>query len=120
MGAIVPDHLPDVLGVLVLGQHDGMLVVGVVLHATAMYMPSSPPRVAVGPHINLVFGVHHLVSAGSDRDRCFHNTGGRRGPTCWTGVLGKPDAVGVLVEGRLAGVLVTVHHCLGTVHWLGG
>ena len=39
---IVAVILPGVLGVLVLGLHDGMLVVGVVLHAAAMSMPSSP------------------------------------------------------------------------------
>ena len=62
---LVAVTLSGVLGVLVLGQHDGMLVVGVVLHAAAMYIPSSPPGVAVGPDINLVSSVHLLVSAGS-------------------------------------------------------
>jgi hypothetical protein len=71
MVAIVAVILPGVLGVLVLGQHAGMLVVGVVLHAAA-----------VGPDMNLVSGVHHLVSAGPDRCRCSHDTGWGRGPTC--------------------------------------
>ena len=39
---IVAVILPGVLSVLVLGLHDGMLLDGVVLHAAAMYMPSSP------------------------------------------------------------------------------
>ena len=39
---IVAVILPDVLGVLVLGQHAGMLVVGVVLHSGAMHIPCSP------------------------------------------------------------------------------
>ena len=34
--------VPDVLSVLVLGQHAVMLVVGVVLHAAATYMPPPP------------------------------------------------------------------------------
>ena len=58
---IVADILPVVLGVLVLGQHDGMLVVGVVLHVAAEYIPYSPPGVAVGPDMNLGHGVHHGV-----------------------------------------------------------
>jgi hypothetical protein len=71
-------------GVLVLGQHDGMLVVGVVLHAAAMYVPSSPPGVAVGPDTNLVSGVHHLVSAGPGGGRCSHSVGWRGRPACWS------------------------------------
>ena len=35
------------------------------------------------------------------------------------GVLGGPDAVGVLVEGHLAGFLVTGHLGLRIVHWPG-
>jgi riboflavin transporter FmnP len=64
--------LPDVLWVLVLGQHAGIL--GVVLCAAVVYLPSSPPGVAVGPDMSLVFGEHHLVSAGHDRVSCSHRT----------------------------------------------
>ena len=42
VGAIVPDLLPDVLGVHVMVQHAGVLVVGVVLHVAAVYIPYSP------------------------------------------------------------------------------
>jgi hypothetical protein len=82
----VVDHLVYLeggCGVLVLGPHDGMLVVGVVLHAAAVYMPSSPPGVAVGPDMNLVFGVHHLVSAGPGGGVCSHSVGWRGRPACW-------------------------------------
>ena len=82
VGAFVHDLLPDVLGVHVVVQHAGMLVVGVVLH---VYIPSSPPGVAVGPDMNLASCVHHLVvSAVPDRGRCRHRTGGRAGPTGWS------------------------------------
>jgi hypothetical protein len=81
---IVAVILPGVLDVLVLVQLAGMLVVGVVLHADGMYVPSSPPGVAVGPDMNLVSGVHHLVSAGHDRVSCSHRTGWRGRPACWS------------------------------------
>ena len=81
---IVAVILPGVLDVLVLVQHAGMLVVGLVLHADGMYMPSSPPGVTVGPDMNLVSGLQYLVSAWPDRGRYSHNTGGIRGPTCWS------------------------------------
>ena len=81
---IVAVILPGVLDVLVLVQHAGMLVVGVALHAAAMYMPSSPPGVAVGPDMHLVSGVHHLVSAGPGGGRCSHSIGLRGGPACWS------------------------------------
>ena len=71
---IVAVILPVVLCVLVLGHHAGILVVGVVLHAAVVYLPSSPPGVAVGPDMSLVFGEHHLVSAGHDRVSCSHRT----------------------------------------------
>jgi hypothetical protein len=44
-----------------------------------VYIPSSPPGVAVGPVMNLVTGLHHdvvIFFAGPDRSRCRHNTGG--------------------------------------------
>ena len=46
--------------------------------------------------MNLISVVHHLVSAGLGEDDQL------------AGVLGEPDAVGVLAEGHLAGVLVTL------------
>ena len=81
---IVAVILSGVLGVLVLDQHDGMLVVGVVLHAATMYMPSSPPGVAVGPDMNLVSGVHHLVSAGPGGGWCSHSIGWGGRPAYWS------------------------------------
>ena len=43
-----------------LGHPAGILVVGEVLLAAVVYLPSSPPGVAVGPEMNLVSADHHV------------------------------------------------------------
>ena len=60
--------------IVLVGLGAVMAVVGMVLHAAVVYLPSSPPGVAVGPDMTLVSGEHHLVSAGCDRVSHSHRT----------------------------------------------